>query len=235
MLKLKQPKQTQILKMEFSVDNIISYLIIGLIFTELCLKGIKSNDVIEYENSKIFQELVKRPEQYVNNVIKFNLEYLEIKLNCVNYINETTVLGLPMSQKTISTIKDIKKIMKIVEKLLLGIMDILDVKLYLDEHMLNNSKHYDRLVITSEDIKSYKELEETYNEVCNIIYNNYKMLSTLCKPMKQAKVNANAFVVSNFVNKENGANSILDKDKIDLEDLEYKETLEYIKYLEEEL
>jgi hypothetical protein len=170
-----------------------------------------------------------------NNVIKFNLEYLEIKLNCVNYINETTKFGIPMSKKVITTIADVKKMMKIVEKLLLGIMDILDVKLYLDEHMLNNSKHYDRLVITSEDIKSYKELEETYNEVCNIIYNNYQMLRNLCKPMKQSKVNANAFVVSNFVNNENGANSILDKDKIDLEDLEYKETLEYIKYLEEEL
>lgn len=235
MLKLKQPKQTQIIKMEFSVENIISYLIIGLIFTELCLKGIKSNDVIEYENSKIFQELVKRPEQYVNTVIKFNLEYLEIKTNCVKYINETTVLGLPMSHITISNIKDIKKMMKTVETMLLSFIDIIDVKLFLDEKMFNNSKHYDRLSITKKDIESYKELEETYYEVCKIIYNNHKLLRNLCKPVKQTKVNANAYVVSNVVNKENSANSILDKDKTDLEDLEYKETLEYIKYLEEEL
>ena len=223
---------TKKVKTELSIDNIITYMIIALIFTELCLKGIKSNYVIEYENSKIFQELVKRPEQYVNNAIKFNLEYLEIKLNCVNYINETTKFGIPMSKKVITTIADVKKMMKIVEKLLLGIMDILDVKLYLDEHMLNNSKHYDRLVITSEDIKSYKELDETYNKVCKIIYNNYQMLRNLCKPMKQTILNANTYVVSNIVNREN---SILVKDKTNLEDLEYKETLEYIKYLEEEL
>ena len=214
-------------KTELSIDNIITYMIITLIFTELCLKGIKSNDVIEYENSKIFQELVKRPEQYVNNAIKYNLEYLEIKLNCVNYINETTKFGMPMSKKVITTIVDVKKIMKIIEKMLLGIMDILDVKLYLDEQMLNNSKHYNRLVITSEDIESYKELDATYSNIINIIQNNYNILRVICK---QTKPTINNYVLRNDIKNANA-----NYNENNLEELEYMELLEYITYLENNL
>ena len=106
-------------------------------------------------------------------------------------------------------------------------MDILDVKLYLDEQMLNNSKHYNRLVITSEDIESYKELDATYSNIINIIQNNYNILRVICK---QTKPTINNYVLRNDIKNANA-----NYNENNLEELEYMELLEYITYLENNL
>ena len=237
MIKTKQPTQTQIIKMEFNINKIIGWLIIGFLFTELCVKGIKSNEVVEYENSKIFMELVKRPERYINFAFKYNLEYLGIKNNCVKYINETMILGIPITKNTIETIKEIRHMMQTVEGMLLGFMEILDVKLFLDQKIINNSKHYDKLAITSKDIESYKELEQTYTGVIEIITNYQQYLRILCKP-KKTKLTINNYVVRNDIinsNSNGNSNSNSNGNANNLEELEHMEILEYINYLEQNI
>jgi hypothetical protein len=109
----------------------ITYLVVSFILSGLNPKTIKSSEVIEYENSKIFKEIVKRPDTYINIITEYNLKYLVTKQKCLFFINESKLL------KTNNHIKKhIKKQMEETEFLLMGFIDILDIKLYLDENRL---------------------------------------------------------------------------------------------------
>jgi translation elongation factor EF-G len=65
-------------------------------------KTIKSSGVIEYENSKIFKEIVKRPDTYINIITEYNLKFQVIQTNLI------TLNGLTDNLKKSIDEKDVK-------------------------------------------------------------------------------------------------------------------------------
>ena len=181
----------------------ITYLVVSFILSGLNPKTIKSSEVIEYENSKIFKEIVKRPDTYINTITEYNLKYLLTKKNCLIFINEANEAKLGKAQQHIK--KHIKKQMEETEFLLMGFIDILDIKLYLDAKLFNSSNansnansngkgnvNYGRLGITKKDIKSYEKLDNIFNENLDTIYKLMIQLDKMCnhnvlKSHKQTK------------------------------------------------
>lgn len=194
----------------------ITYLLVSFILSGLNPKTIKSSEVIEYENSKIFKEIVKRPDTYINIITEYNLKYLLTKKNCLFFINESK---LENTKKHIK--KHIKKQMEETEFLLLGFIDILDIKLYLDAKLFNNSNsngsgnsngkgnvNYGRLGITKKDIKSYEKLDNIFNENLDTIYKLMIQLDKMCKRQESysRKANGNNGNGNNKANKANKVN-----------------------------
>jgi len=73
------------------------------------------------------------------------------------------------------------------EFLLIGLFDILKIKLYLDDKIFN----YDRLKITPKDIKSYEKLDNIFNENLDTIYKQMIQLDKKCshKIIKSSRTN----------------------------------------------
>ena len=196
----------------------ITYLVVSFILSGLNPKTIKSSGVIEYENSKIFKEIVKRPDTYINIITEYNLKYLLTKQKCLFFIDEAK---LGKSQHHIKNhIKNhIKKQMEETEFLLLGFIDILDIKLYLDAKLFNNSNsnsngnsngkgnvNYGRLGITKKDIKSYEKLDNIFNENLDTIYKLMIQLDKICKQQESYSRKANR---NNGINKDNKGNEVI--------------------------
>lgn len=180
----------------------ITYLVVSFILSGLNPKSIKSSEVIEYENSKIFKEIVKRPDTYINIITEYNLKYLLTKKNCLFFINESKLGNTKHIQKNIQ--KHIKKQMEETEFLLLGFIDILDIKLYLDAKLFNSTNgnsngkgnvnsnvNYGRLGITKKDIKSYEKLDNIFNENLDTIYKLMIQLDKICKQQESYSKKAN--------------------------------------------
>ena len=244
--KIANRQQIIMMLLDNVITNIVFYMIIYFILTRLYnynfQNSYENNNEITNENSKIYQELVRRPEQYVNKLITFNIKYLEIKHNCMIFINETIDSGETLVSN--SNIKKIKKIIQTTEVLLLGYIDILNVKLYLDEKLLKNLKKggdikgniYDRLVITKKDIEGYRQLDKSYTDAIKRIDKNNNDLQKLCVIKNKMVIDndelidANDYTISN--EKENKDINILEDEKNIQQEEEYLEMLEYIEYLE---
>jgi hypothetical protein len=84
------------------------------------------------------------------------------------------------------------------EFLLIGLLDILKIKLYLDDKIfnymdvnVNAKKNYDRLKITQKDIKSYEKLDNIFSENLDTIYKQMIQLDKKCsyKIIKSSRTN----------------------------------------------
>ena len=175
------------------ITYLIAYFIIGFIISDLNPKTIKSSEVIKYENSQIFKEIVKRPDTYINIITEYNLKYLLTKNTCMLFINEISPnkkTNTQTNKKTTTQTKTnnkVKKLMVETEILLIGLIDVLKIKLYMDNKMFN----YDRLKITQKDIKSYEKLDNIFNEHLDTIYKQMIELDKKCnrKIIKSSRTN----------------------------------------------
>ena len=135
--------------------------------------NISKQNTEDIQKLQKFKELIKRPEIFLNKALKYNIKYIDLKLQCATFINHSKYI----------TINDkIKTIMKRTEYLLYGFIDLFNIKLKLDKYILKNTKNinYNQLKITNNDIKDYYELEDVIKTTIGKIETNIKKLNKTC-------------------------------------------------------
>lgn len=130
-----------------------------------------SNCLCNHDNSDNLDNLVSLPDRYVNIAMVKNIEFLNIKMNCVFFTNQSKHENLN---------KKIKMISAKAEYLLLGFIDIMDIKLRLDEHVIKVSKHYKQIKLTKKDKESYQSLADILNNTLTKIDAYTTQLKEMC-------------------------------------------------------
>lgn len=146
----------------------------------------QTNNINKQQKGKNNFEIIKNPDEYINKAMQLNLAFLEVKLNCVEYLNKT--LSISNYNKTIynEISKEIKIIISKNEHMLIGFMDIIQIKINLDKYLLKYHNNYKKINMDMRDFESYKNLEETAQYNLDKINHAIQYLNKTCKRIKSS-------------------------------------------------
>ena len=128
-----------------------------------------------------YDNVITSPYKYVNLAMEKNMAFLEVKLNCMIFTNKTINYYNYNSTFYDEIIENIKLLSAKTEYMLIGFIDLIDIKIRLDEKVLNNIDNYKKINMPRHDIESYKNLENIMARNIQKVteYTNY--LNKTCK------------------------------------------------------
>ena len=133
------------------------------------------------KNTKDNYNIITNPQKYVNNAMEKNMAFLEVKLNCMIFLNKK--INYYNYNKTIydEITENIRLLVGKIEYMLVGFIDLIEIKLHLDENILKHAHNYKKINMPNHDIESYKNLENIMSRNLEKVteYTNY--LNKTCK------------------------------------------------------
>ena len=172
-----------------TIESVRNLIIFSITLYELIRCFIVPNPIINTTSIKDKPDIpIISPIKFADESMARNIEFIDVRLLCKEFINKTG--NGDNSDNTNVQIDKIKTILAKTEYLLVGIIDLIDIKLKMDKHIINRIENNKckSLNLDKPDRDARMTLEKAFNETMNKIDSYMQQLRIQCNFQLHQKI-----------------------------------------------
>lgn len=173
---MKKFQNTNIKTNTMTMESIRYLLIFSITFYEIFRSCIIPNPILKTTIMKTNTSMpIKSPFKFADESMARNIEFLNVRMTCSYFINKT-------DDKNNTLIYNIKSTMLKTEYLLVGIIDLIEIKMKMDKYIIKQIENNKckSINLDEPDKEAYMTLEQLFNETMDNIDSYIKQLRTQC-------------------------------------------------------